>query len=102
MAAQMPSVAGAVALVAMAAAAYQGWSANIFTIITDLYPKNAVASMSGLAGMCGAIGRTISSSLIGYLLEATGNYGLLFGGAGFVFLFAWIMLKLLLPVLYYD
>ena len=99
MAAQMPSVAGAVALVAMAAAAYQGWSANIFTIITDLYPKNAVASMSGLAGMSGAIGGTIFSSLIGYLLEATGNYGLLFGGAGFVFLFAWITLKLLLPVL---
>ncbi|WP_250632589.1 MFS transporter [Rhodoflexus caldus] len=99
LAAQMPSAAGAVALVALAAAAYQGWSANIFTIVTDLYPKNAVASMSGLAGMSGAIGGTLFSSLIGYVLETTGNYALIFGGAGFVFISAWLLLRILLPSL---
>lgn len=97
LAAQMPSAAGAVVLVAMAAAAYQGWSANIFTIVTDLYPKNAVASMSGLAGMSGAIGGTLFSSLIGYVLETTGNYALIFGGAGFIFIGAWLLLRILLP-----
>ncbi len=99
LAAQMPSAAGAVALVALAAAAYQGWSANIFTIVTDLYPKNAVASMSGLAGMSGAIGGTLFSSLIGYVLESTGNYALIFGGAGFIFISAWLLLRTMLPSL---
>jgi ACS family hexuronate transporter-like MFS transporter len=99
LAVQMPSAAGAVALVAVAAAAYQGWSANIFTIITDLYPKNAVASMAGLAGMSGAIGGTLFSSLIGYVLEKKGSYDLLFSGAGFTFMFAWLLLKVMLPVL---
>lgn len=98
-AAQMPSAMGAVALVAIAAAAYQGWSANIFTIITDLYPKNAVASMAGLAGMSGAMGGTLFSSLIGYVLEETGNYALLFGGVGLIFMIAWLLLRVMLPVL---
>ncbi|WP_448518937.1 MFS transporter [Rhodoflexus sp.] len=99
LAAHMPSAAGAIALVALAAAAYQGWSANIFTIITDLYPKNAVASMSGLAGMSGAIGGSVFSSFIGYLLETTGSYKLIFGGAGLIFISAWLLLRVFLPIL---
>ncbi|MCS7018158.1 MAG: MFS transporter [Cytophagales bacterium] len=99
LATHMPTAAGAVLLIALTAAAYQGWSANIFTIITDLYPKNAVASMSGLAGMSGAIGGTVFSLLIGYILEETNNYTLIFSGSGLIFLLAWLLLYLLLPQL---
>ncbi|MCS6967867.1 MAG: MFS transporter [Cytophagales bacterium] len=99
LASQMPSAASAVAIIALAAASYQGWSANIFTIITDLYPSKAVASMSGLAGMSGAIGGSVFSYLIGYLLEKTGNYTLIFSAAGVIFALAWAVLRLLIPTL---
>jgi ACS family hexuronate transporter-like MFS transporter len=83
-----------VGLISLAAAAYQGWSANIFTLVSDIYPKNAVGSVAGLIGTCGAIGGVVFSSIIGRVLESTGNYLLLFTAAAFLFLFAWSILKL--------
>lgn len=95
----MPTAWAAVALVALAAAAYQGWSANIFTIVSDLYPKTATASMAGLAGMSGAVGGTLTSAVIGRVLQDTGDYSLLFGLASVLFLAAWGLFKLILPKL---
>ena len=46
----------AVALISLAAAGHQGWASNIFTIVSDIYPKKAVGSMMGLSGFAGAIG----------------------------------------------
>lgn len=94
---QVGNVWLAIGLISIAAAAYQGWSANIFTLVSDIYPKNAVGSVAGLIGTCGAIGGTVFSDIIGRVLQATQSYLLLFAGAAFLFLIAWIVLKILIP-----
>jgi ACS family hexuronate transporter-like MFS transporter len=83
----------AVALITLAAAGHQGWAANIFTIVSDIYPKNAVASMIGLSGFAGAIGGALSASFVGLLLETTGSYLLIFLIAASVYLVNWLILK---------
>ncbi len=61
----------AVALVSLAAAAHQGWSANVFTTVSDMFPKKVVASVVGIAGFSGAIGAMIMQLITGYALEWT-------------------------------
>ena len=84
----------AVGLITLAAAGHQGWAANIFTIVSDIYPKNAVASMIGLSGFTGAIGGALSASFVGLLLETTGSYFFIFLVAASVYLVNWLILKL--------
>lgn len=84
----------AVCLITLAAAGHQGWSANIFTIVSDIYPKNAVASMIGLSGFSGALGGALSASFVGLLLETTGSYFLIFLTAASVYLVNWFILKI--------
>ncbi len=84
----------AVALISLAAAGHQGWASNIFTIVSDIYPKNAVGSMMGLSGFMGAIGGALSASFVGILLESTGSYFLIFLVASSVYLLNWIILKI--------
>jgi len=84
----------AVVLIAMAAAGHQGWASNIFTIISDIYPKKAVGSMMGLSGFAGAAGGALSAPLIGLLLEHTGSYFLIFFIASSVYMLNWLILKL--------
>lgn len=84
----------AVALIAMAAAGHQGWASNIFTIISDIYPKHAVGTMMGLSGFAGAAGGALSASFVGLILENTGSYFLIFFIASSVYLINWIILKL--------
>ncbi len=84
----------AVGLITLAAAGHQGWAANIFTIVSDIYPKNAVASMIGLSGFTGAIGGALSASFVGLLLETTGSYFLMFMIAASVYLVNWLILKI--------
>jgi ACS family hexuronate transporter-like MFS transporter len=83
----------AVGLISLAAAGHQGWASNIFTIVSDIYPKNAVGSMIGLSGFLGAIGGALSASFVGLLLESTGSYFLIFMIASSVYLMNWIILK---------
>jgi ACS family hexuronate transporter-like MFS transporter len=83
----------AVGLIALAAAGHAGWAANIFTIVSDIYPKNAVASMIGLSGFAGAIGGALSASFVGLLLETTGSYFLIFMVAALVYLVNWLILR---------
>ena len=83
----------AVGLIALAAAGHQGWASNIFTIVSDIYPKKAVGSMMGLSGFMGAIGGALSASFVGLLLETTGSYFLIFLVASSVYLINWIILK---------
>jgi len=87
----------AVLLIAMATFAHQGYAANIFTIVSDIYPKNAVGSMVGLAGFAGSIGGVVFSGAVGLILEATGSYYIIFGMASGVYLLCWLILKLLVP-----
>ena len=84
----------AVALISLAAAGHQGWASNIFTIVSDIYPKYAIGSMMGLSGFMGAIGGALSASFVGILLEGTGSYFLIFLVASSVYLVNWIILKI--------
>ncbi len=88
---------GAVAIIGLAAAAHQGWSANLFTTASDLYPSAAVGSVVGLGGFAGAISGALVSTAVGYLLEATGSYALLFTVAGCMYLTALGVIQLLSP-----
>ena len=78
----------AVALIALATAAHQGWSANIFTMASDTFPRKAIGSVVGIGGMAGAIGGMLVAKAAGYILEWTGSYWLLFTIAGSLYLIA--------------
>ena len=84
----------AVGLISLAAAGHQGWASNIFTIVSDIYPKKAVGSMVGLSGFAGAVGGALSATFVGLLLESTGSYFLIFLVASSVYLINWLILKL--------
>jgi ACS family hexuronate transporter-like MFS transporter len=83
----------AVVLIAFAAAGHQGWASNIFTIVSDIYPKKAVGSMMGLSGFTGAVGGALSATFVGLLLETTGSYFLIFLVASSVYIINWLILK---------
>ena len=87
----------AVALVGLAAAAHQGWSANLFTLASDLFPRSAVASVVGLGGMAGAIGGMLIATAAGWVLQLTGSYRLLFMVAGSTYLLALLVVHVLAP-----
>jgi len=87
----------AVFLIAIAASGHQSWASNIFTIVSDIYPKGAVGSMTGLCGFTGAIGGALSASFIGLILQVSHSYSLIFAIASIVYLLNWIILKTLIP-----
>lgn len=90
----------AVALVSLAAAAHQGWSANLFTMVTDMYPRRAVGSVVGFGGMMGALGGIAFSSVVGSILKDNGgNYVPIFAVCGSAYLVAFIFIHLLVPKL---
>jgi ACS family hexuronate transporter-like MFS transporter len=86
-----------VLLIGLAAAAHQGWSANLFTTVSDMFPKRAVGSVVGYGGMAGAVGGMILSATAGYVLELTGSYLSLFILAGSIYLFSLLVIHLLVP-----
>jgi ACS family hexuronate transporter-like MFS transporter len=94
---QVSDLWAAVFLIGLAAAAHQGWSANIFTTVSDMFPKNAVGSVVGFGGMAGAVGGMILSSAAGYILELTGSYLSLFVLAGSIYLVTLVIVQLLVP-----
>lgn len=65
----------AVVLIGIAAAGHQAWSANIFTLVSDVFPKKAVASVTGIGGMVGAVAGIIGDKALGKVLDASGNTG---------------------------
>lgn len=89
----------AVVLIGIAAAAHQGWSANMFTLSSDMFPKQAVGSVVGIGGMFGAIGGMIISPLVGYILQSTGSYVPIFIIAASAYLIALLIIHLLAPKL---
>jgi MFS transporter, ACS family, hexuronate transporter len=89
----------AVVLISLAAAGHQGWASNIFTIVSDIYPRNAVGSMVGLSGFAGAVGGALSASFVGLLLESTGSYFLIFTVASVIYIVNWIIIKIFIPVI---
>jgi MFS transporter, ACS family, hexuronate transporter len=87
-----------VALVSVAASAHQGWSANIFTMASDCFPRRAMASIIGLGGFGGAIGGMLAQPVIGRWLDFSHEaYAPLFFVAGSMYLLALLVIHLLLP-----
>ncbi len=87
----------AVALIALAASAHQAWAANMFSIISDVFPRNAVGSVTGLIGTAGAIGGALAATFVGYVREWTGSYMIVFIIAGSVYLLNWLIIKIFIP-----
>ena len=95
---------GAIGLISLAAASHQAWSANIFTTVSDMFPKRAVGSVTGIGGMAGAIGGMLIAIFAGNLLKfweakdsiQTG-YFILFLIASVAYLLAWSIFNLLAP-----
>ncbi len=95
-AAQTHSLAVAIGLIALATAAHQGWSANMYTFASDLFPKSAVGSVMGIGGMAGAVGGLLLARFSGDLINQFG-YLPLFAGASGAYLLAFGLIHLILP-----
>ncbi|MCB9208659.1 MAG: MFS transporter [Ignavibacteriales bacterium] len=96
-ASEASSVWVAVALLSLATAAHQGWSANLFTTVSDIFPRKAVGSVVGLGGMFGAFGGMLIATAAGFILEFTGSYLILFVIAGSLYLIALLIINILVP-----
>jgi len=87
-----------IALLSLAAAAHQGWSANLFTTASDMFPRTAVGSVTGIGGMAGAAAGSVFAIFVGYVLQIThSNYAVLFGIAASAYLVALAVLSTLAP-----
>lgn len=87
----------AVAIISLATAAHQAWSANLYTLPSDMFPRKAVGSVIGIGGTAGAIGGMIFSLYIGQVLERLGTYTPIFIVAGSVYLIALAIIHWLSP-----
>lgn len=86
-----------VGVVGLAAAAHQGWSANVFTLPSDMFPKAAVASVTGIGGMAGACGGFLLQLATGYIVELTHSYVPLFAVACAAYLGSLLIIHLITP-----
>jgi len=99
LASRAQSLWAAVALISLAAAAHQGWSANMFTLASDMFPRQAIGSVVGFGGMAGALGGMLIAQVTGHLLQWTGSYYAVFIVAGLTYLIALGAIHLLAPTL---
>jgi ACS family hexuronate transporter-like MFS transporter len=93
-----------VAMIGLAAACHQAWSANIYTVASDMFPKNAVSSIIGIGGMAGSVGGILFPLLVGAVLEhykLLGNlgagYNIIFVICGCAYLLAWVVMHYFAP-----
>lgn len=93
-----------VILIGIGASAHQAWSANIFTTVSDMFPKKAVGSVVGIGGMAGGLGGVVVTKLGGALFDhykALGHietgYTIMFTICAVAYLVAWIVMKTLVP-----
>jgi ACS family hexuronate transporter-like MFS transporter len=91
-------------LIGVGASAHQAWSANLFTTVSDMFPKKAIASIVGIGGMAGGIGGVLVSKVGGYLFdyyESLGHiqtgYSIMFILCAVAYLVAWGVMKILVP-----
>jgi MFS transporter, ACS family, hexuronate transporter len=92
----------AMAMICIGATAHQAWSANIFTTVSDMFPKKAVGSVTGIGTMAGGIGGVIVQLISGRLTDAfkatpQTAYGIMFVICALSYLTAWILMKVLVP-----
>jgi MFS transporter, ACS family, hexuronate transporter len=94
---RVESTWAAVLLIGCAAACHQGFSANLFTLPSDMFPTRAVGSVVGIAGMAGAFGGLLIATLVGHVLQWTGSYMIPFLIAGSAYLLALACIQILAP-----
>lgn len=86
----------AVAIISLACFSHQAWAANIYTVVSDNFPKEQVGTMTAAVGFCGAAGGIIAASAVGLILEWTQSYQLIFCVASVAYLAGWTILQLFL------
>lgn len=89
----------AVGIVGLATAAHQAFSANLYTLPSDVFPRRAVASVVGIGGMLGGVGGMLMAKYAGWVLERIGSYTPIFVVAGTVYLIALLVIHVLMPKL---
>lgn len=94
---QLTSQWAAIGVLGIAAAAHQGWSANLFTTASDMFPREAVGVVTGIGGMAGSVGGVLFSLAVGYILQLTHSYALLFAISASAYLVALGVIRLLAP-----
>jgi ACS family hexuronate transporter-like MFS transporter len=94
---RVESTWSAVFLIGLAAACHQGFSANLFTLTSDMFPARAVGSVVGIGGMAGAIGGLFIATVVGHVLQWTGSYRVPFLIAGSAYLLALVIIHALAP-----
>jgi ACS family hexuronate transporter-like MFS transporter len=93
----MRSEWAAIALFSLAVGAHSGWSANIFTTPSDMFPRSAVGSVVGIGGMAGSVGAMLLATSAGYILQRSHSYASLFAIAASAYLLALAIMLLLAP-----
>ena len=86
----------AIALISLATAAHQGWSANLFTTVSDQFPRRAVGSVVGIGGLMGGLGGALLAAKVGFIIN-TGGYVPLFAIAASAYLLALVIMQVLSP-----
>jgi len=94
---RVESTWSAVFLIGLAAACHQGFSANLYTLTSDMFPARAVGSVVGIGGMAGAIGGLFIATVVGHVLQWTGSYRVPFLIAGSAYLLALAIIHALVP-----
>jgi ACS family hexuronate transporter-like MFS transporter len=84
-------------LIGLAAAAHLAFSANLFTVATDTVPKNAVSSLAGIGGLAAAVAAMFTAKFVGFILDTTQSYAVLFVIASVIYFIALGVLHVLLP-----
>jgi len=98
LASRAPSMWAAVLIVGVAAAAHQAWSANMYTLASDMFPKFAVGSVVGIGSFGGAMGGVVFQRVTGRVLQANGSdYTPIFVVCGLAYVTAWLIIHLLAP-----
>jgi len=87
----------AVAVLSLATAAHQGFSANLLTLPSDLFPRKAVGTVAGIGGAMGAVGGMIMAEYAGYILQTVGSYTPIFAACGALYFIALLVIQLLSP-----
>jgi ACS family hexuronate transporter-like MFS transporter len=91
----------AVGLISLAAGGHCGWSANVFSLMSDIFPKKATATVAGFGGFAGAVGGAIATFFVGKILQNIGieGYAIPFAVAGTGYLLALLIIHTLVPVI---
>jgi MFS transporter, ACS family, hexuronate transporter len=93
-------VVAAIGVICLAGAAHQAWSANLFTTVSDMFPKKAVGTVTGIGACAGGLGGVLIQLLAGYLdgtFETNKAYTIMFGVCAFAYLISWVIMKWLVP-----